>query len=77
MPDTRDPVPTPISQPAVAPEPPAVKAEAPKAAPKLAKASEGPPDIQWLIAQRYTHQQNGDADGIAAVTKQLADLGYE
>jgi hypothetical protein len=67
-----NPVVTPASAPAVAP-----KAAPPSAAPKLAKASEGPPDIQWLIAERYTHQQNGNAEGIAAVTKQLADLGYE
>jgi hypothetical protein len=46
--------------------------------PSLAKASEsGDPSIQKLLADRWTAQQDGDADGAARVSAQLAELGFE
>jgi hypothetical protein len=46
--------------------------------PQLAKASEsGLPDVQKLLAERWTAQQNGDSDGAARVSAQLAELGFE
>lgn len=48
------------------------------AGPSLGKASEsGLPDVQYQLGQRYTAEQNGDADGTAQATAALAVLGFE
>jgi hypothetical protein len=49
----------------------------PAGVPALAKASEsGDPAVQQLLGARYTAQQNGDADGVAAADAALAALGF-
>lgn len=46
--------------------------------PPLAKASEsGDPAVQYLLARRWTAQQNGDVDGEKAADADLAKLGFE
>lgn len=48
------------------------------AAGKLAPASEsGDPAVHQLLAEKQTALSNGNDDEVAAVTKRLADLGYE
>ena len=49
---------------------------APKA--KLARASEsGDPAVHALLAHLQTARANGDDEQVEALTKQLADLGYQ
>jgi hypothetical protein len=46
--------------------------------PQLEKASEsGDPAVHTLLADRWTAQQNGDADGEAQADAGLAELGFE
>jgi hypothetical protein len=45
---------------------------------KLARASEsGDPAVHALLAQLETARSNDDDDQVKAVTKELADLGFE
>jgi hypothetical protein len=49
----------------------------PGPAPALTPASESTdPALQALLAQRHAHEMNGDAEAAAAITRQLAELGY-
>lgn len=51
---------------------------APAAAGKLARASEsGDPAVHALLSQLQTARSNGDDDQAKAVTKKLAELGFE
>jgi hypothetical protein len=40
-------------------------------------AASGDAQVQYLLAVRQTHQMNGDANAVAEVDKQLADLGFK
>jgi hypothetical protein len=54
------------------------KTEAAPASGKLARASEsGDPAVHALLAQLETARSNDDADQVKAVTKKLAELGFE
>jgi hypothetical protein len=61
-----------------APVPESKKPEAAPASGKLAPASESSdPAVHALLAQLQTAELNGDDDAAKAVTKKLADLGFE
>jgi hypothetical protein len=54
------------------------KPEAAPASGKLARASEsGDPAVHALLAQLETARSNDDDDQVKAVTKKLAELGFE
>jgi hypothetical protein len=56
----------------------AAKTEAAPASGKLARASEsGDPAVHALLAQLETARSNDDDDQVKAVTKKLAELGFE
>jgi hypothetical protein len=56
----------------------AAKTGAAPASGKLARASEsGDPAVHALLAQLETARSNGDDDQVKAVTKKLAELGFE
>lgn len=47
------------------------------AAPRLAPAgASGDAGVQWLLAERHAHTSNGDAERVADIDRQLAELGY-
>lgn len=55
-------------------EEPVVREQAPS---KLAPAgASGEAGIQNLLAHRLTHTSNGDADAVAEIDRQLAELGF-
>jgi hypothetical protein len=60
------------------PMPETAKKVEPKAPPPLADGGAATdPAVHQLLAERHTHVLNGDEKAAAAVTAQLAELGYK
>ena len=58
-------------------EPEPVESKAPVKAPLGKAAASGDAGVQNLLAHLHIHMANGDADQVAQVKAQLAELGYE